>query len=56
METDDPAGPLLARVSEIEALALEERAAAFADVHDALQAMLENADAPRHTVVTGDPL
>jgi hypothetical protein len=38
---------LIARLRTIEDLPLEERAAAFAKIHDELQAALEGADAPR---------
>jgi hypothetical protein len=41
---------LIARLRSIEALPLDERAAAFAQIHDELQAVLEGADAPRSAV------
>jgi hypothetical protein len=41
---------LIARLRTIEELPLEERAAAFAQIHDELQVVLEGADAPRPAV------
>lgn len=46
-EQQDETDALVSRLKVIEDQALESRAAAFAQVHDELQAKLESGDAPR---------
>lgn len=43
----EPTDALLSRLTLIEDQPLEQRAAAFTQVYDELQAALENADSPR---------